>query len=160
MLRSSILYAAETYYDLKEKELREIERIEETFMRKLLKTSKGCPITQLYLTLGQIPARFAIKKMRLLFLKYILHEDDNSMINRVFQLQVKNPTKGDWASSCIADLKQLEITESFQEIKTMKLSKYERILKQSINKTALEYLTSRQRKKGGEMYYTEIEMSE
>ena len=33
MLRSSILYAAETYYDLKEKELREIERIEETFMK-------------------------------------------------------------------------------------------------------------------------------
>ena len=93
MLRSSILYAAETYYDLKEKELRKIERIEETFMRKLLKTSKGCPITQLYLTLGQIPARFAIKKMRLLFLKYILHQDDNSMINRVFQLQVKHPTQ-------------------------------------------------------------------
>ena len=53
MLRSSILYAAETYHNLKEKELREIERIEEKFMRKLLKTSIGCPITQLYLTLGQ-----------------------------------------------------------------------------------------------------------
>ena len=72
MLRSSILYAAETYYDLKEKELRAIERIEEMFMRKLLKTSKGCPIVQLYLTLGQVPARFAIMKIRLMFLKYIL----------------------------------------------------------------------------------------
>ena len=28
MLRSSILYEAETYYDLKERELREIERID------------------------------------------------------------------------------------------------------------------------------------
>ena len=52
MLRSSILYAAETYYDLKEKELREIERLKETFMRKLLNTSTGCPNVQLYLTLG------------------------------------------------------------------------------------------------------------
>ena len=37
MLRSSILYAADTYYDLKETELRELERIEEVFLRKLLK---------------------------------------------------------------------------------------------------------------------------
>ena len=86
MLRSSILYAAETYYDLKEKELREIERIEETFMRKLLNTPKGCPNVQLYLTLGHVPARFAIMKMRLAFLKYILNEDENSMISRVLQL--------------------------------------------------------------------------
>ena len=60
MLRSSILYAAETYYNLTEKELREIERIEEGFLRKLLKTSKSCPLMQLYLTFGVIPKRFQI----------------------------------------------------------------------------------------------------
>jgi hypothetical protein len=43
MLRSSILYAAETYYNLKEKEMRQLERIEESYMRQLLKTSKGLP---------------------------------------------------------------------------------------------------------------------
>ena len=42
MLRSSILYASETYYDLKENELRAIERIEEGYMRKLVKTTAGC----------------------------------------------------------------------------------------------------------------------
>jgi hypothetical protein len=47
MLRSSILYACETYYNLKENEIRFLERIEESFMRHLLKTSKGCPIVQL-----------------------------------------------------------------------------------------------------------------
>ena len=33
MLRSSILYACETYYNLKEVELRQLERIEEGFLR-------------------------------------------------------------------------------------------------------------------------------
>ena len=89
MLRSSILYAAETYYALKETELRELERIEETFMRKLFKTSKGCPITQLYLSLGQTPARFEIMKMRLMFLKYILNEDEESMIHNFLMLQIR-----------------------------------------------------------------------
>ena len=41
MLRSSILYACETYYNLKETEVRQIERIEECFLRKILKTTKG-----------------------------------------------------------------------------------------------------------------------
>jgi hypothetical protein len=44
MLRSSILYASECYYDLKETELRQLERIEEGFLRRLFKTPKrGVP---------------------------------------------------------------------------------------------------------------------
>ena len=82
LLRGSILYAAELFYNLKENELRKIERIEEEYMRKILKTSRGCPITSLYLTLGQIPARFAILKMRLLYIKYILHQPEESNIYR------------------------------------------------------------------------------
>ena len=56
MLRSSIYYACETYYDLKETEIRKLERIEEIFLRKILKTSSGCPINQLYLKVGLAPS--------------------------------------------------------------------------------------------------------
>ena len=80
MLRGSILYASETYYNLTENQLRSIERIEEGFLRKILKTTKGCPIVQLYLETGQWPARFAIQKSRLLFLKTILEEVEQSMV--------------------------------------------------------------------------------
>ena len=54
ILRGTILYAADMFYNLKENELRNIERIEEDFMRKILKTTKGCPITSLYLVFGKI----------------------------------------------------------------------------------------------------------
>ena len=49
MVRGSILYACEMYYDLKESELRQIERIEEGYLGQIFKTTKGCPITELYL---------------------------------------------------------------------------------------------------------------
>jgi hypothetical protein len=49
MIRSSILYASDMYYQLKETELRQLERIEESYLRQVLKTTKGCPINQLYL---------------------------------------------------------------------------------------------------------------
>ena len=80
LLRSSILYACETYYDLKETEIRHIERIEEGFLRELLKTGKGCPIAQLYLEIGLEPARFEIMKIRLLYLKYILDQNEESKL--------------------------------------------------------------------------------
>ena len=86
MLRPSILYACEAYYNLKENEICQIERIEENFLRKVLNTTKGCPIVQLYLDVGHTPARMEIQKIRLLYLQYILQQSDDSSINKSFKL--------------------------------------------------------------------------
>ena len=75
------MYACETYYDLSETQIRILERIEEGFLRKIFHTTAGCPISQLYLEAGHVPARYAIKKARLLFLKTILEENESSTIN-------------------------------------------------------------------------------
>ena len=120
MLRGSILYAADMYYNLKETEYRQIERIEEFYMRKVLNTTKGCPIVSLYLSLGQTPARFEIQKMRLLFLKYALEQPAESSIFKILKLQIEKPTKGDWVSSCQNDLEKLNFKLTFEEIKSMK----------------------------------------
>ena len=139
MLR--ILYACETYYNLKETELRQIERIEEGFLRQLFKTTKGCPISQLYLEAGHTPARFEIFKMKILFLKYILNENPDSLIHKVYKLQLENPTRGDWASSCLEDLKYLEIDMSLEEIKSVSEISLRSILKKSNRRRAVQYLT-------------------
>jgi hypothetical protein len=159
MLRSSILYAAETYYDLKETQLRALERIEEKSFRRLLKTSKGCPLAQLYLEIGHKPARFEVFCMHLLFLKNILHEAD-SRINTFIQLQLEYPTRGDWVSSCLTDLEYLNIKMSLEEIKKISFKKFKDILKKSINKKALEYLLQKRGSKGNEIEYSCIKMAE
>ena len=61
LLRSSILFAAEAMYNIKESEYRKLERIEEDLLRKLFKSVKGCSIYQLYLESRHLPARFHIK---------------------------------------------------------------------------------------------------
>ena len=160
ILRSSILYACETYYNLKETEVRQLEMLEEGFLRRLLKTSKGCPISQLYLETGHYPARFEIKKIRLLFLKYILNENPESLIYKFLQLQLEKPTRGDWASSCINDLKELKIEMSFEDIKMMKLNKFRSILKKSVEETAFSYLIKKQGSKGQEIIYSALKMAE
>ena len=160
ILRSSILYACETFYNLKEIEIRQLERIEEGYLRMMFKTSKGCPITQLYLESGQFPARFAIKKCRLLFLKCLLEENPESLIYKFLKLQFENPTKGDWASSCLDDLRALEINLSLEEIEKTTKKQFKEIVNQSIKQKAFEYLENKRKSKGKEIRYTELKMAE
>ena len=160
MLRSSILYASEMYYELKETEVRHLERIEETYLRKVLNTTKGCPITQLYLAVGHTPARFEIQKMRLLYLKYILEEDDTSLLSKFFKLQLEFPTKGDWATTCMNDLKELNILNSLEEIKLMSKHAFTKMLKENGRKNAFQYLISKKGSKGKENNESELSMAE
>ena len=153
MLRSSILYGSESYYNLKENELRALERIEESYMRQLVGTTKGCPITQLYLELGHSPARFGIIKLRLYFLKTILEQDSSSRISKFFHLQYQNPTKGDWPSSCLNNLKEMNINMNFKEIKEMKESSYREMIRMKCNEQAFKYLTNKRGSKGKEIQY-------
>ena len=117
-------------------------------MRQVLKTTKGCPINQLYLTLGQYPARFEIQKMRLLYLKYILHEEDESLLSKFFWLQIESPTKGDWASTCLDDLRKLSITNKLEDIKLMSKNQFSKLIKMRIQELAYTYLVSQQGSKG------------
>ena len=119
MLRGSILYGCDMYYNLKENEIRHLERIEEGYMRKVLKTTKGCPINQMYLELGVAPARFEIQKTRLLYLKTILDENEDSNLLKMLKLQLESPTKGDWASTCLKDLNELNLNFTLEDIKLM-----------------------------------------
>ena len=160
ILRGSILYAAECYYNLTESNLRRIEKIEENFMRKIFKTIKSCPISQMYLEYGQWPARFEIQKMRCLFLKQILEENEESQIYKFLKLQQNNPTKGDWVSTCLKDLSNLKIYESIEEIKKMPKKEFKKLIKSRILTNALEYLNKKRGSKGKEIEYTTIEMAE
>ena len=160
MLRASLLYASECYYNLTEGQIRQIERIEESYLRQILRTGKGCPIVQIYLEVGQIPARFELQRLRLLFLKNILQQDKESMSYKFFYLQVEQPTRGDWASTCFNDLKELEISESLDDIRLMSKSKFNEMLKQQTRNNAYKYLIGKKRSKGKEISYSRIEMAE
>ena len=147
-------------YDLKERELRILERIEENFMRKLLQTRASCPIVQLYLELSQIPARFAIMKSRLFFLKSILNEKEESRIYQFVKLQLDEGKKGDWIWTCLKDLKDIGFEEPFEEIKAMNTFKFRKLVSERIKKNAFNYLLNKQRNKGGEIEYKEFQMAE
>ena len=98
--------------------------------------------------------------MRLFYLKYILEEDNGSLLRKFFQLQVDEPTKGDWATKCFLDIKELNITESLEEITKMSKTKFSALVKSKIKLNALKYLKGKQKSKGSEICYEDIEMAD
>ena len=47
-------------------------------------------------------------------LKHILMQGEHSLIKKVFNAQVKSPSKGDWASEIKDILKELKIEKTFE----------------------------------------------
>ena len=111
-----------------------------------MRTTRGCPITQLYLESGEVPARFEIQKIGCLYLKNILSQDENNLLYKFFILQLESRSRGDWATTVMADLKELKITETFEEIKQMSKRQLSNILKSRIRDNALTYLVGKQKK--------------
>ena len=90
VLRGSILYATEAMVNLKENEIKLIKKTEEATLQDLFKTEFSAPRHLLYLELGIIPARFVIKLRKVMHLKHILIQHEDSIIKKVFNAQVKS----------------------------------------------------------------------
>ena len=153
LLRSSILYAAETYYNLTERNLRMIEMIEEECLKKILDTKKTCTTSLLYLETGQLPARFHIQVMKLNFLKYILHQKKDTLIHRFFEAQCQHPTKGDWVSSVKIIMKEIDLNMTYEEITLTKKNYFNKLVNKKVKVVAFKYLLLKVKSKGKEIVY-------
>ena len=153
LLRASLLYACEAYVNLSEKEYRLIESTEENCLLKFLDSGSQCPRSILYLELGQIPARFQIKKLMLNYLQYLLQEDENTLMSKFFIAQCQNPIKNDWVSNIHSVKNEIDLDLTFEEIRKMKIQKYQNIVDSKIKIAAFIYLKSKIKSKGKEIIY-------
>ena len=74
---------------------RNLEKVDENLLCKILETPISTRREMLYLELGVMPICFIIKSRRLNFLKYIVSEPNDSLVHQVFDAQIKHPTRND-----------------------------------------------------------------
>ena len=106
ILVNGILFNSEVWYDLKETEIRLLEQIDESLLRKLLNAHSKTPLEALYLELGCLPLRYIIKARRLNYLHYLVNLKDDELLAKFFKAQLNSPTKGDWINTVKDDLKE------------------------------------------------------
>ena len=85
----------------------------------------------LYLELGCMPFRNFIQKKRISFLHYLLKQDPKSMLYRFLETQLSSRNPKDWVSTVLKDFEELNLYVSLEDIKMMKKSAFNTILKES-----------------------------
>ena len=137
LLASSVLCNSEAWYNITSAEMELLETVDTMLLKGVLKTPTSTPKEMLHLELGLTPFREIIRKKRLLFLHYILNQDENSLMYQVFKTQLKNKTSKDWATTVIQDFKELNWKIKFKEIKQMKRNEFVNIVKRKIEHKTL-----------------------
>ena len=142
LLISSLLTNAEAWYNLSNTEIIELEKVDESLMRKILQCPVSTPKEMLYLELGSSPIRNIIKSRRLNFLHYILHEDKTSLIYNFLQAQLSEPTRQDWGESVQKDIEDFELNLTLNQIEKMYQPKFHNLVKKKEQIHTLKYLNS------------------
>ena len=94
----------------------------------------------LFLELGVLPFREIIRKRRLGFLHYILHENEDSMIRNFFESQKRNKTSKDWVTTVSSDIEEINLNMTFEDITNMKKTTFMNTVKRKIDNKSLKYL--------------------
>ena len=67
-----------------------------------------------------------------------------SLLQRVYQAQLKYPIRGDWASETAKVAEKLEIQLSHEDIKNMNRNQLKNMVKKKSEKAAFRYLCEKQ----------------
>ena len=84
---------------------------------------------------------------QLIFLHYILNEEEDSLIRKVFEAQVKNPGENDWILDVRQNLKKLEIFLDFDQIKMATSQQFRTMVDKFIHEKCFEDLIEEKNKK-------------
>ena len=140
LLVSSMLSNSESWYNVSKAELELLETIDVQFLRSILRAPKSTPKEMLFLELGCVPFRELIKKRRISFLHYILNENQDSMMYKFLQSQLKNKRPRDWITLVLKDMDDLKLNLSLEELKETKKPKLKKILNKTVLEEAFERL--------------------
>ena len=87
---NSILLNAEVWHRLTKADVEELESVDNALLR-ILEAPASTPTHMFYLELGCIPIRYIIINRRIMFLQYLLKQDDDSLLHNIFMAQKDNP---------------------------------------------------------------------
>jgi hypothetical protein len=140
LLINSSLTNSEAWYGLTKSYIDSPEWNDLNLLRRIFEVPDFCPKEMLYLETGCLPVSYMIVIRRLMYLQYILHEDESSLIYKFFQSQLRTPLKGDWVLEVQKNLSEYKISTTFEEIKKMSEEKFKKQVKKAVRSKAFEDL--------------------
>ena len=159
---NSILSNSSAWYNLKQYDIDKLSKCDASLITKGLSANPKTSSIFIYLEMGMTPVAFILKSRRLLFLHYILNESEDSTLFKFFHAQSRAPIRGDWALTIREDLKELNISYTFEEIKQMSKEQFRKIVSESVQLQSFKYLNEKKltQSKIKHIKYEKLQMQE
>ena len=129
MFVNGILCNSEAWHSIKKKHIEELEVMDRSLLRYILKAHSKVQTEFLYLETGALRIEQIISSRRLMYLQTILKRPDDELNKRVYNCQKKNPSEGDWCQLVRKDMESLSIGMTDEEIKEESNSSYKTKIK-------------------------------
>jgi hypothetical protein len=136
ILVNSLLFTAETWSGVKEKELRRLEQVDQHLLRSLLFSHSKAAIEFLHLESGTLKLRHILSMNRLMYHHHILSLDDCETVKKIYLKQKETISKGDWYYLLLQDFKFIGIDMNEKEIKEMSKEEYKKRIKKLVEHAA------------------------
>ena len=129
ILLSSLLFSSKAWYNVRQRQIQDLEMADETLLRKIFAAHSKTPKELLYTESGNVPVRFILMGRRLVYLWYLLHEEKESLLSMFFHAQLSSPGKGDWVLTVQEDIVNLEISMDMEGITATSQSRFKSIVR-------------------------------
>ena len=83
---------------------------------------------------------------RLMYLQYLLKEDENSLLHQFFKAQADDPVKGDWFVQVKEDMDTIKLNLSLDDIKIMSKEVFKERVASAVQKAGFQFLSSEKSK--------------
>ena len=151
ILIPKILYGYETWTNISNKMLKELENIQKDAITIINSIPKSTPYKGMLYECGLMPMAYRIKLKRLSYLHKVLNMKETRLTNKVYQEQKRLGLKNCWYDEVMSDLNELNIQLNEEEIKHLSSDGWKQILHSKIieqiedevqnnNKTKLRFI--------------------
>ena len=90
---NGFLWGIESWYNLTNKEVEELEAIDKILLRRILSVPVSVPTALIYLELGIVPLKYIIQARRIMFLQYILKRKSDDLLRKFFEAKCRKSSK-------------------------------------------------------------------
>ena len=134
---SSLLTNSGVWYGLNKQDIKQLEDLDLSLLRNFLKAPCTTPAEAVYLELGCINIETIIKVKRLNYLHYLLQQNEESMLYKVFDTQWKYPSaRNEWTEQTKQDLIEFGFGTDLSELRKISVNSFKNQVKRKSKEVA------------------------
>ena len=139
ILISGMLYSAEAWSGLTEKQLTRMEVVDTALLVRLTGGHSKCATEFNHMETGTWKLRHHLTYLRLLYHHHILTRDKEETISKFYYKQKQDSIKGDWFQLLQDDFDFIQVKMNEEKIIQTPKSEYKKIIKALVNKAAFGF---------------------